>query len=611
MKKIKINEDLIKIILSTILLFCAIFISNNTLKLAFLILSYIIISYELYIKAIKNLLNKELFDENLLMILATIGAFYIKEYKEAVLVILLFQIGEYLSDLAVNNSKKTITNLLDLRSEETNLIVKEEIIKTETKKVKVGDTFIVKPGEKVPLDGIIISGKTSFDTSSLTGESVPKTLSENDNILSGYVNLDSFVKVKATKTYETSTASKIIELIENSNEKRTKTEKFITKFSKIYTPAVVFIALSITIIPTIIGLSFNEWLYKALVFLVMSCPCALVISVPLALFLGIGRASKEGILIKGSNVLEKLQNIETICFDKTGTITEGVFEIQKITPVNIKEEKLLELAVYTEYYSNHPIAKALKKGYLKNIDKKNISDFKEISGKGISTTVKNDKLLVGNAKLLEEENIEFPKSNEVGTVIYIAKNQKYIGNILIADTLKEESKQIVQTLNKEGIKNIVMLSGDTENTVKDIAKKINISKYYAKLLPTDKVKIVKQLSENDFLAFVGDGINDAPVIKIADIGISMGKVGSDAAIEASDIVLMHDNLNKIPIAIKISRYTKKVMKFNIAFAVLMKFIVLILGFFGITSIWMAVFADVGVTLISVLNTLSILKKKLS
>ena len=309
MKKIKINEDLIKIILSTILLFCAIFISNNTLKLAFLILSYIIISYELYIKAIKNLLNKELFDENLLMILATIGAFYIKEYKEAVLVILLFQIGEYLSDLAVNNSKKTITNLLDLRSEETNLIVKEEIIKTETKKVKVGDTFIVKPGEKVPLDGIIISGKTSFDTSSLTGESVPKTLSENDNILSGYVNLDSFVKVKATKTYETSTASKIIELIENSNEKRTKTEKFITKFSKIYTPAVVFIALSITIIPTIIGLSFNEWLYKALVFLVMSCPCALVISVPLALFLGIGRASKEGILIKGSNVLEKLQYI--------------------------------------------------------------------------------------------------------------------------------------------------------------------------------------------------------------------------------------------------------------------------------------------------------------
>ncbi len=610
MKKIKINDDLIKIVISTILFFCAIFVSNNTLKLTFLILSYIIISYELYIKAIKNLLNKELFDENFLMILATIGAFYIQEYKEAVLVILLFQIGEYLSDLAVNNSKKTITNLLDLRSEETNIIVKEEIIKIETKKVKIGDIFIVKPGEKVPLDGIIISGKTSFDTSSLTGESVPKILSENENILSGYVNLDSVVKVKATKTYETSTASKIIELIENSNEKKAKTEKFITKFSKIYTPVVVLIALLIITIPTLIGLSFDEWLYKGLVFLVMSCPCALVISVPLSFFLGIGRASKEGILVKGSNELEKLQNIETICFDKTGTITEGVFEVQRVTPIGIKKEELLELVAYAEYYSNHPIAKALKKDYPKNVDKKNISNFKEISGKGISATVKNDKILVGNAKLLEDKNIEISKSTQVGTIIYIAKNQKYIGNILIADTIKEESKQIVEALNKEGIKNIVMLSGDDETTVKDIAKKTNILKYYAKLLPTDKVEIVKQLSENNLLAFVGDGINDAPVIKLADIGISMGKVGSDAAIEASDIVLMHDNLNKIPIAIKISRYTKKVMKFNIVFALLTKLIVLILGVFGITSIWMAVFADVGVTLIAVLNTLSILKKKL-
>lgn len=610
MKKIKINDDLIKIVISTILFFCAIFVSNNTLKLTFLILSYIIISYELYIKAIKNLLNKELFDENFLMILATIGAFYIQEYKEAVLVILLFQIGEYLSDLAVNNSKKTITNLLDLRSEETNIIVKEEIIKIETKKVKIGDIFIVKPGEKVPLDGIIISGKTSFDTSSLTGESVPKILSENENILSGYVNHDSVVKVKATKTYETSTASKIIELIENSNEKKAKTEKFITKFSKIYTPVVVLIALLIITIPTLIGLSFDEWLYKGLVFLVMSCPCALVISVPLSFFLGIGRASKEGILVKGSNELEKLQNIETICFDKTGTITEGVFEVQRVTPIGIKKEELLELVAYAEYYSNHPIAKALKKDYPKNVDKKNISNFKEISGKGISATVKNDKILVGNAKLLEDKNIEISKSTQVGTIIYIAKNQKYIGNILIADTIKEESKQIVEALNKEGIKNIVMLSGDDETTVKDIAKKTNILKYYAKLLPTDKVEIVKQLSENNLLAFVGDGINDAPVIKLADIGISMGKVGSDAAIEASDIVLMHDNLNKIPIAIKISRYTKKVMKFNIVFALLTKLIVLILGVFGITSIWMAVFADVGVTLIAVLNTLSILKKKL-
>lgn len=610
MKKIEFNEDLIKIVISTVLFIVTLFLENSTIKILLLSISYIIISYELYIKAIKNLLKGELFDENFLMIIATLGAFYIKEYPEAVLVILLFQIGEYLSDLAVDNSKKAITDLMDLRSDETNLIVKEKVKVVKTETVKIDDIFLVKPGEKVPLDGIIIEGKTSFDTSSLTGESIPKSLTVGENVISGYVNNDSVIKVKATKTYTTSTANKIIELIENSNEKKAKTEKFITKFSKIYTPCVVLLALLIVIVPTLLGHEFNEWLYKALVFLVMSCPCALVISVPLAFFSGIGRASKEGILIKGSNELEQLINIDTVVFDKTGTITEGTFEVRKIEAIDIEKEALLEIVAHAEYYSNHPIAKAITKNYSKKISENKISNFKEISGKGISVEISKDKILVGNAELLKESNIKFKESSEIGTIIYVAKNNKYIGNILISDKIKEESYDIVQKLNNIGINNIVMLSGDDINIVSTVAKEIKIPIYHAKLLPQDKVEIVKDLSKNNFLAFVGDGINDAPVIKKADIGIAMGGIGSDATIEASDIVLMHDSLLKIPIAIKISKYTKNVMRFNIIFALTTKLLVLILGIFDITSIWMAVFADVGVTLLSVLNTLTILKKKI-
>lgn len=609
MKKIEFSEDLIKIIISTILFIIAIIFQNNTIKLILLALSYIIISYELYIDAIKNILKGEFFDESFLMIIATLGAFYIKEYPEAVLVILLFQIGEYLSELAVDNSKKAITDLMDLRSDETNLIIdgKVEVVKTE--KVNIDDIFLVKPGEKVPLDGIITEGKTSFDTSSLTGESVPKSLTIGDQVISGYVNNDSVIKVKATKTYTTSTASKIIELIENSNEKKAKTEKFITKFSKIYTPCVVLFAILLVIIPTIIGYNFDEWLYKALVFLVMSCPCALVISVPLAFFSGIGRASKEGILIKGSSELEQLTNIDTVVFDKTGTITEGTFEVRKITGVDTKEEKLLELVAYAEYYSNHPIAKAITKKYGKKIQENKISDFKEISGKGVTAKISDDIILAGNDKLLIDNNIIFEKSEEVGTIIYVAKNNKYIGNILIADKIKQDSYNIVKELNDVGIENIIMLSGDDTNIVEDVAKKIGIATYHSKLLPQNKVKIVKDLAKTNFVAFVGDGINDAPVIKLANIGIAMGGIGSDATIEASDMVLMRDDLTKIPYSIKISKYTKSVMRFNIIFALVAKLLVLILGIFNITSIWMAVFADVGVTLLSVLNTLTILKKK--
>lgn len=613
MKRIKLNEDLIKILISTFLFVTALFIENITIKIIILSASYLVISFELYIKAFKNIIKKEIFDENFLMLIATIGAFYIKEYPEAVLVILLFQIGEYLSDLAVDNSKKAISDLMDLRSDETHILIngKEHLVKTET--VKVNDIFLVKPGEKVPLDGLIIEGKTSFDTSSLTGESVPKLLTVGEEVISGYINNDSIVKIKATKTYTTSTASKIIDLIENSTEKKAQTEKFITRFSKIYTPCIVLLALFIAVVPPLLGYSFNDWLYKSLVFLVMSCPCALVISVPLAFFSGIGKASKEGILIKGSNELEQLTNINTVIFDKTGTITEGAFEVRKIEAIGIKEESLLEIVAYAEYYSNHPIAKAIIKKYTNvndhKINENKILNFKELSGKGVSIDFSKDKILVGNEKLLKENNINFKEEKEIGTTIYVAKNNQYIGNILISDKIKEESYYITDKLNNIGIKNVIMLSGDDINIVSAVARETKIPNYHAKLLPQDKVKIVKNLSKNNFVAFVGDGINDAPVIKIADIGIAMGGIGSDATIEASDIVLIHDNLTKIPTAIKISKYTKKVIYFNIIFALIAKLLVLLLGIFNITSIWMAVFADVGVTLLSVLNTLTILKKK--
>lgn len=610
MKKIKINEDLIKIILSAFLFIISFFIKNIDFKLLFLVLSYITISYELYIKAFKNILSGELFDENFLMILATIGAFYIKEYNEAILVILLFQLGEYLSDLALDNSRNSIIELMDLRSDMTNLVCGEKVTRVKTEKINVGDLFLVKPGEKVPLDGIIIEGKSSFDTSSITGESVPKVLKKEDSVISGYVNNDSVIKIKATSTYQTSTASKIIELIENSNEKKTNTEKFITRFSKIYTPVVVLLALLIVIVPTILGQEFNVWLYKALVFLVMSCPCALVISVPLAFFSGIGRASKEGILIKGSNELEKLTDIETIVFDKTGTITEGVFEISKIVAMESNDFELLELVAYSETYSNHPIAKAILNNYKGKIDKNKISDFKEISGRGISIKYLKDTILVGNKKLLEENDISFDEAKEVGTIIYVAKNKKYLGYIVISDKIKEESFAIIPKLKEVGITDIVMLSGDATNIVEDVATKVGINSYYSKLLPMDKVNIIKKISKERFVSFVGDGINDAPVIKIADIGIAMGGIGSDATIEASDVVLMNDDLNKIPKAIKISRYTKKVLKFNIIMALTTKILVLILGIFNIASIWMAVFADVGITILSILNTITIFKKKI-
>ena len=599
----KINEDLIKIIISIVLLALGMIFNEN---IYLLVISYVFISKEVYFNAFKNIREGKIFDENFLMIIATLGAFYIGEYPEAVLVMLLFSIGEYLSDLAVDNSKKAIVELMDLRSDKINL---KNIGVTDVSNAKVGDIFVVSPGEKVALDGIVIKGESHLDTSSLTGEAVPRAVYKNSEVLSGTINLEGVLEVKATKTFETSTASKIIEILEKSEEKKTKTEKFITKFSKVYTPIVVLLAVFIVIIPTILGGNFNTWLYRALEMLVISCPCALVISVPLGYFSGIGKCSKEGILVKGSNILDDLVNIDTIIFDKTGTITEGVFEVTKIFSVNNKDVELLKLAAEAEANSNHPIALSIKKAYGKEIKSK-ITNAKEISGAGISCIIGKDNILVGNKKLLKYNKIDVEENKELGTIVYVAKNKKLLGYIVISDKIKTNAKESLDKLRNDGISNLVMLSGDAEEVVNIISKKLNLDKAYGNLLPQDKVNILEEYKMKNKTAFVGDGINDAPVIKCADVGIAMGGIGSDATIEASDIVLMKDDLSNLADAIKISKITKKIVLSNIIFAIMFKIIMLVLAILGITPIWLAVFADVGVTIISVFNSLRIFIKRI-
>lgn len=603
MKKIKINEDLIRIIISIVLLVLGMIFNEN---IYLLVISYVFISKEVYFNAFKNIREGKIFDENFLMIIATLGAFYIGEYPEAVLVMLLFSIGEYLSDLAVDNSKKAIVELMDLRSDKINL---KNVGITDVSNAKIGDIFVVAPGEKVALDGIIIKGESHLDTSSLTGETMPRAVYKNSEVLSGTINLEGVLEVKATKTFETSTASKIIEILEKSEEKKTKTEKFITRFSKVYTPIVVLLAILIVIIPTILGGNFNTWLYRALEMLVISCPCALVISVPLGYFSGIGKCSKEGILVKGSNILDDLVNIDTIIFDKTGTITEGVFEVTKIFSVNNKDVELLKLAAEAEANSNHPIALSIKKAYGKEIKSK-ITNAKEISGAGISCIIGKDNILVGNKKLLKYNKIDVEENKELGTIVYVAKNKKLLGYIVISDKIKTNAKESLDKLRNDGISNLVMLSGDAEEVVNIISKKLNLDKAYGNLLPQDKVNILEEYKMKNKTAFVGDGINDAPVIKCADVGIAMGGIGSDATIEASDIVLMKDDLSNLADAIKISKITKKIVLSNIIFAIMFKIIMLVLAILGITPIWLAVFADVGVTIISVFNSLRIFIKRI-
>ena len=600
MKKI-INSDLIKTFLSIIFLIIGLILNNNIL----LIISYIFVSIEVYINAFKDIKDGNIFDENTLMIVATLGAFYIGEFKESVFVMLLFSIGEYLSDLAVESSKDAILNLMDLRSDTFNL---KCVGKTDVKKAKIGDIFIVAPGEKIPLDGIVLKGESHSDTSSLTGESVPYRIIRGNKVLSGCINMEGSLEIKATSTYEGSTASKIIEMLENSNEKKANAEKFITKFSKIYTPCVILLALLVVIVPFLLGYDFNTWVYRALEILVISCPCALVISIPLGYFCGIGKCSKEGILVKSSNVLDALVDIDTIIFDKTGTITKGLFEVNKIYSVNGNKEELLKLASSVEMYSNHPIALSIKNAYGKDEYFK-VSDVKEIGGKGIEAKINKDTILMGNEDFIKNEGINFKKVNEVGTVIYASKNKEFLGFIVISDKIKEDAKDSLDNLKNLGIKKLVILSGDDKRVVKQIANVLNIDYYHGNLLPLDKVRFIKEYQKAGRLAFVGDGINDAPVIKCADVGIAMGGIGSDAAVEASDMVIMQDNLNKLGESIKISQLTRRIVMTNIYFAISFKILMIILALWGKTPMWLAVFADVGVTILSIINSLRIFKNR--
>ena len=604
------NKSLLIRIIISFILFEFIAHIFHDYEIIFVLLSYVLISYDLYINAFKSLIKKDIFNENFLMIIATLGAFAIGENHEALMVMILYQTGEYLSSLAISKTRKSLTELMDLRSEYVNIKNNDQIIKKDIKKVKIGEIFIVKKGEKVPLDGQIIKGCTLLDTSSLTGESKPLKAKENDKILSGSINLEDVIEVKATSKYETSTATKIIHLIENADDKKTKTEKFITRFCRIYTPLVVILAVLIVIIPVLFGGNFEDWLYKSLIFLVSSCPCALVISIPLSYFCGIGKASKSGILIKGSYELEKINQITTIVFDKTGTVTEGVFEVTDINNINIDKEEMIKYVAYSEYYSLHPIANSVKKYYKKEIEPDKIKNFKEYEGEGVTAKVDNKKVIVGSAKFLEKHKINCINKNTFGSTIHISIDKEYKGYITISDKIKKEMYSLVDELYDLGIRNLIMLSGDNVNIVSKVSKEIGIKEYYAQLLPTDKVNMLEEIKEKGFTAFVGDGINDAPVIKLSDIGIAMGAIGSDSAIEAADIVLMKDDLLSITKAFKLAKSVKNICIFNIIFTLSFKLAVLILTLFGYTFIWLAVLADVGVTLLTVLNSLRIFIKKL-
>ena len=605
MKKF-INEDLVLIILCTVLFITALFMENIIIRFAFLAVSYSIISTEIYINAFHNIKENPFFSENILMIIATVCAYAIGSFEEGTIVILLYQIGEYFSHLAVHNSKKTITKLLDLRVETVNKLINNEIVEINVKKVKEGDVFLVKPGEKIPLDGKIIEGTAYVDTSSLTGETKPQKVTINDTVLSGCINQGEVLKIKATSTYKTTTTTKIIEIIEHSTSKKTETEKFITKFSRIYTPIIIFAAILLILIPVLLGENFETWLYRGLIFLVASCPCALVISIPLGYFCGIGKASKEGILIKGSKELEILTEIDYIALDKTGTITQGVFEVTKIYSIGIKEKELLQYAASAEEYSLHPIATAIKEyNKLKTLE---VDKYKEIPGKGISCKVNTKQVLIGNELLLKDYKVMTLPTSETGSIVHVAIDKEYVGYIVISDKIKKSSLKI-STLKEYINKDLVILSGDIESVVKKVAKKVGIKEYFSSLLPLDKVEKINQYKKSGKVMFVGDGVNDAPVLKISDIGVSMGQIGTDAAIEASDIVIMKDDLMKIKTAIEIANYTKRKIIQTTAFALTIKLIVLTFGAIGISTIWMAVFADVGVTLLSILNVLTIMLKK--
>ena len=607
----------IKIIVAFILFVAAMVInvSNVWINNILYIISYLIVGYDIVLKAIRNIFRGKIFDENFLMTVATIGAFGVGEFPEAVAVMLFYQVGELFQSFAVDRSRKSISSLMDIRPDFANLVKEDSIEKVDPDEVSIGDIILIRPGEKIPLDGVVVEGNSMIDTKALTGESVPREVNVGDDILSGCINVNGLLKVEVTKEFEESTVSKILELVENASSKKSKSENFITKFAKYYTPIVVIIAVVLAVIPPIIipGASFSDWLYRALSFLVVSCPCALVISIPLSFFGGIGGASKIGILIKGSNYLEALAKSEIIVFDKTGTLTEGVFEVQKIEAVGITEEKLIRYAALAESFSNHPIAQSVKKAYGKEIDSKLVTSTNELTGLGIESIIEDKDVIIGNEKLMISKNIDYNKCKDIGTVLYVAIDQKYCGYILISDKIKEDSKAAIKQLKNSNVSQTVMLTGDKKDVGEFVANEIGLDKVYTDLLPDGKVEkveeLMKQKSEKGKLVFVGDGINDAPVLALSDIGIAMGGLGSDAAIEAADVVIMTDEPSKISKAISLSKKTLRIVKENIFFAIFVKIAVLVLCAFGISTMWEAVFADVGVSIIAILNALRVLRVK--
>lgn len=611
----KQKKVLIRIIAAVVLLIALAFVpAEGWLQFALYMLPYLVIGYDILKKAVKGILNRQVFDENFLMAVATIGAIALGDYKEGVAVMLFYQIGELFQSYAVGKSRRNISELMDIRPDYANVEQDGELVQVDPDEVEIGTVILVKPGEKIPIDGIVVEGASSLNTSALTGESLPREAKEGDEVISGCINMTGLLKIRTTKEFGKSTVSKILELVENSSSRKSRSENFISKFARIYTPAVCYGAVALALIPPIVRMvfmglpaDFGTWIYRALTFLVISCPCALVISIPLSFFAGIGGASKEGVLVKGSNYLETLSQTKYVVFDKTGTMTQGVFEVSGIYPAALSKEEVVEYAACAESYSSHPISKSLQKAYGKEIDKNRVTEVKEISGKGVTAQVDGRLVAAGNGKLMDQLGVPYTVCNEVGTLVYVAVDGRFAGCILISDLLKPHAKEAIAALKNAGVTRTVMLTGDTKRVADAVAAELGIHEVCSELLPADKVSKVEELlarkSGKEKLAFVGDGINDAPVLSRADIGIAMGALGSDAAIEAADIVLMDDDPLKIAKAIRISRKCIRIVYENIYFAIGIKVICLILGALGIANMWAAIFADVGVMVIAVLNAI--------
>ena len=611
----KQKKVLVRIIVAFVLLVILAFVPvEGWILFALYMIPYLVIGYDILKKAVKGIMNRQVFDENFLMAVATVGAIALGDYKEGVAVMLFYQIGELFQSYAVGKSRRNISELMDIRPDYANVEQDGEFVQVDPDEVEIGTVILVKPGEKIPIDGIVAEGASSLNTSALTGESLPREAKVGDEVISGCINLTGLLKIRTTKEFGESTVSKILELVENSSSRKSRSENFISRFARVYTPAVCYGAVALALLPPIVRMlfmglpaDFGTWIYRALTFLVISCPCALVISIPLSFFAGIGGASKEGILVKGSNYLETLSQTKYVVFDKTGTMTQGVFEVSGIYPAALSKEELVEYAACAESYSSHPISKSLQKAYGREIDKNRVTDVKEISGKGVTAQVDDRLVAAGNGKLMDQLGVPYTVCNEVGTLVYVAVDGKFAGCILISDLLKPHAREAIAALKKAGVTRTVMLTGDTKRVADAVAAEIGIHEVCSELLPADKVSRVEELlaekSEKEKLAFVGDGINDAPVLSRADIGIAMGALGSDAAIEAADIVLMDDDPLKIAKAIRISRKCIRIVYENIYFAIGIKVICLILGALGIANMWAAIFADVGVMVIAVLNAI--------